>query len=491
MRFDLQQWEIKGLSKNYKLLDIPPFQREEEIWSPKKQQLFIDTILKGWRIPKIYLHNTASGRYEIVDGLQRISTILRFLNNDITIKSSLEDKDLSFNSLDPSVREQVLRYKLDVEIVKDASDDEISELFSRLQEGVALNQREKLNALTGKLSEFIKLMEDHPFFVKTGFRKRRYGIKGVCQQLFLLEVKGIGSAKFPALWEFFETNREFDDNTTKKKVIQTLDYLNEVFQNEEEYLTKSGNVLSIYMICSWLISNEANLHPRKAFKFFNEFYTDFEKKTKAEEEYYRFYLTLLQSTADASAIKLRDDVLKRKLCIHEPMLLEKLQLQDRKEFYDNLEDIFSKRVDMMYQLMIQINERAISIGKDAIFDMTAQSGFTLKNMSKIVKNEADYKTFIDETWKVFYEGSNSGNRIDSFTDDRSHRKLIPDINILIKLDDLRKVKAHDLEHDRETYAEKIRIASNIRDFYVGKKLVTDFNENDFLVFQHSGVVPCF
>jgi hypothetical protein len=105
MKFDLQQWEIQGLSKNYNLLDIPPFQREEEIWSPKKKQLFIDTIVKGWPIPKIYLHNTPDGKYEIVDGQQRISTILLFLNNKFKIKNQSGDNDVNFNGLEPIVRD--------------------------------------------------------------------------------------------------------------------------------------------------------------------------------------------------------------------------------------------------------------------------------------------------------------------------------------------------------------------------------------------------
>lgn len=42
-----------------------------------------------------------------------------------------------------------------------------------------------------------------------------------------------------------------------------------------------------------------------------------------------------------------------------------------------------------------------------------------------------------------------------------------------------------MEHDRDTYEEKIKNASEIRHLYTGKKLSKDFVENDFLVFQYN------
>ena len=35
----------------------PPYQRESSVWSLEKQQLFIDSLLNGYDVPKIYLHD--------------------------------------------------------------------------------------------------------------------------------------------------------------------------------------------------------------------------------------------------------------------------------------------------------------------------------------------------------------------------------------------------------------------------------------------------
>jgi uncharacterized protein YacL (UPF0231 family) len=105
-------------------------------------------------------------------------------------------------------------------------------------------------------------------------------------------------------------------------------------------------------------------------------------------------------------------------------------------------------------------------------------------MSYPIRNLQDYVELVNLLWKAFYEGSNSANKIGNLNDDREHKKLIKDINILVKINDLRMVDAHDLEQDSATYESKVRIACQIRDLYTGKKHSRDFNSNDLIVFQY-------
>ncbi|MCJ7762336.1 DUF262 domain-containing protein [Candidatus Bathyarchaeota archaeon] len=357
MKFDLQQWEISGLLANASLLAVPSFQREPKVWTSRDRKLLIDTILKGWRIPKIYLNNPQEQEYEIVDGQQRIFTILNFVQNGFKIKVS--DSKLKFKSLDTKLQDDILKYKLDVEIIREADEDEVAELFSRLQEGVALNPSEKLNALTGKLSDFVNEIEQYDFFKKTGFRKKRYGIKGVCQQICFLEANGLDSAKYPNLRKFFEKYRDFDDTQVMDKIRKTLRYMNSVFPTEEDYLSKAGNVISIYSICSWILNLQEQITTQKLHDFFNAFFRNFEEKSKEDRDFIDYNLSLIQSTSGAQSIITRYTTLRKHFILSEPLLIKHLTAGEKSQFNSSMESSFAEKVEQIHTLMKEINERAI------------------------------------------------------------------------------------------------------------------------------------
>ncbi|HXG06469.1 MAG TPA: DUF262 domain-containing protein, partial [Nitrososphaera sp.] len=143
------------------------FQRQSDVWDLRRKKLLIDSILKKWRIPKLYLTNVKSDVYGMIDGQQRIGSILEFVNDGFGITSDASGEEYKFSALGQKDQETILNYPLDIEMITDASQEEQSELFSRLQEGMELNTWEKLNAITGKLADFIGYMEKHDFFSKT------------------------------------------------------------------------------------------------------------------------------------------------------------------------------------------------------------------------------------------------------------------------------------------------------------------------------------
>ena len=61
----------------------PVYQRDGGVWKLDKEQLLVDSVLRGIDIPKIYLRRLDHGlyKYEVVDGQQRIRCLVRFLNN--------------------------------------------------------------------------------------------------------------------------------------------------------------------------------------------------------------------------------------------------------------------------------------------------------------------------------------------------------------------------------------------------------------------------
>ena len=47
----------KALAWRSAIADDPPYQRPSAVWSLAKQQLFIDSLINGYDVPKIYLHD--------------------------------------------------------------------------------------------------------------------------------------------------------------------------------------------------------------------------------------------------------------------------------------------------------------------------------------------------------------------------------------------------------------------------------------------------
>ncbi|MBI4401061.1 MAG: DUF262 domain-containing protein, partial [Nitrospirae bacterium] len=79
----------RALDKIYKRRDryeIPEWQRQE-VWSRSKKQSLIDTILRGWKLPKFYFLKVSDEpeTYEVVDGQQRLVTIWEFFENELPL----------------------------------------------------------------------------------------------------------------------------------------------------------------------------------------------------------------------------------------------------------------------------------------------------------------------------------------------------------------------------------------------------------------------
>jgi uncharacterized protein with ParB-like and HNH nuclease domain len=66
----------------------PPYQRRS-VWSPRDRRFFIDTVLNDYPAPPVFLHKTLDdqGRttYHVVDGKQRLQTIILFTEGRVRI----------------------------------------------------------------------------------------------------------------------------------------------------------------------------------------------------------------------------------------------------------------------------------------------------------------------------------------------------------------------------------------------------------------------
>ena len=147
-RLDMSFGEIMNLYQEDVLIIQPEYQRAYR-WSEEQKTNFIESILLGIPIPPIFVAEDTEGQWELVDGLQRISTILSFfglLKNDIKNKNNfkLTTSDLINDILDGiDITTLPLKLKLTiqravcrVEILRwDSQTDMRYQLFNRLNTG--------------------------------------------------------------------------------------------------------------------------------------------------------------------------------------------------------------------------------------------------------------------------------------------------------------------------------------------------------------------
>jgi hypothetical protein len=144
---DLIEWhEKKQLTLN------PNFQRRS-VWTPDGKSYLIDTLLRGFSMPKIYMRTvidveTQRSVRDIVDGQQRTRAIIDFAKGRLRLnKRAGEYVGLHYSDLDEDTKQAFLSYPVSVEQLINATDKDVLEVFARLNSyTVPLNSQELRNA---------------------------------------------------------------------------------------------------------------------------------------------------------------------------------------------------------------------------------------------------------------------------------------------------------------------------------------------------------
>ena len=137
----------------------PDFQRDF-VWEEGKQSKLIESIIMRIPLPVLYLAEDEEGRMIVVDGLQRLSTFKRFVDNDLKLK--LPDRPVldgkRFQDLAPKLQNRVedcnlILYVIDQKVPEQARLD----IFDRVNSGVPLTRQQMRNSLyTGVATRFLK-----------------------------------------------------------------------------------------------------------------------------------------------------------------------------------------------------------------------------------------------------------------------------------------------------------------------------------------------
>lgn len=126
--------EIIQAVRQGKIVPRPEFQRRL-VWSRDDKNFFIDTILRQYPFPEIYLADgevdleTGEGTQLLVDGLQRVSTIIQYFDGDADLKLT---SVLPYRDLSEEDKKAFLQYDVAVRDLGSISRDQIIDAFKRL-----------------------------------------------------------------------------------------------------------------------------------------------------------------------------------------------------------------------------------------------------------------------------------------------------------------------------------------------------------------------
>ncbi len=167
MKFGRADREIETLVREIRsnTLDLQPDFQRGEVWRVNKQQLLIDSILRGWYVPPIHvIDHEDTHLQEILDGQQRLRSIMNFVDGHFAVKGDVQPSDNKiqqlagsyYANLPGSVQRAFMRFTITQYTLTDYKSAEPAELFFRLNQNMPLTPAETRNAFIGAIREQVK-----------------------------------------------------------------------------------------------------------------------------------------------------------------------------------------------------------------------------------------------------------------------------------------------------------------------------------------------
>jgi hypothetical protein len=244
MKYDATQQTVGWLRDRYlegNLEIKPPYQRRP-VWTVRQKSNLIESILLGLPIPEIYIHTETNEdghtNYAVVDGQQRVRSILQFVgidkdegeeDNGFSLEEVPEDSDwknVAFGDLNGDQKKKFFGHQMAVRMLSDATDEEIRDLFRRLNRYLTkLNDQEMRNATySGPLIALVEELADDDYWAENGIVsaaliRRMKDMEFVSELLFgIMHGPQGGSAKI--LDEYYLQLEQYRDEFPKQKSIK-------------------------------------------------------------------------------------------------------------------------------------------------------------------------------------------------------------------------------------------------------------------------------
>lgn len=217
--------ENKGLfGMDGQLIIQPEYQRNYIYGDGKKDVAVVESLLRGYPLGLIYFVENVDGKYEVLDGQQRITSFARFVNMSWPFAVDIDSKPRYFDSLDENLKAKIMDSHLTIYVCQ-GEPSEIQEWFKTINiAGVPLVKQELRNAAYH--GPFVSLARE--VFSNTGnanMNRWQTYVKGDPKRQAVLET---------ALdWV---SNDEIDDYMAKHRYDKSIDELQNYFDTVIDWI---------------------------------------------------------------------------------------------------------------------------------------------------------------------------------------------------------------------------------------------------------------
>lgn len=283
-----------------------PYQRHQGMWSSVTKSMLIWSILADSYIPPVVLLKDANGVddkgkkqfvYEICDGLQRLSSLFDFMNDNYKLHASTPEVEvdgvvydlcgLLFSELSEECKDRISGYRFSVQCIENYSSEEAEMLFFNINSGVALSTIQKSKPKLGEeICMFIHEQLEKPFFTQGINLSTAQAIREDDFYLCLASIMLLDedycrykSISMSECLKYSEILRNSFSDDKKLEIMEITDYLSQVFNVKSKYLRKN-NVPPVIVLAKQALADSIEAGCFKA--FLDEFFA------KEPEEYREF-----------------------------------------------------------------------------------------------------------------------------------------------------------------------------------------------------------
>ncbi|MCP4150751.1 MAG: DUF262 domain-containing protein [bacterium] len=325
-------------------LDLNPSYQRRSVWSPKDRRFFLDTIFRGYPSPQIFLHKMivdGKTQYAVVDGKQRLETIIMFVENKIAIDKTYGDTRLNGKKWkhikdNPELTRLFWDYVVPVEFINVIEGTNyVNDVFDRLNRSSRkLVEQELRNAkFEGWFITFVERESEEADWkelgiVTTARSKRMSDVQFLSELLIVLlknDISGFDQNEISQFYADYEEPNEmdfdFDEYSIKAKFSEARTFLIELEKENSAVSGYGKHFKDFYSLWSLIILNKEDL---ATVKIFASGYSEFmhnvnrfkedsfltEENIKQFNEHHKYFQNSLGANTEAPQRRERYNALK-------------------------------------------------------------------------------------------------------------------------------------------------------------------------------------
>lgn len=257
--------DVLGWHTRKEMILSPYFQRRK-VWSPRGKSFLIDSIIKGCPLPQFFIREkiiTSERKTirEVVDGQQRLTAIIEFIEDKFTIMEihNKEHCKQKFSELKEDLQQSILSFPLSVNTLVGIDEGDVLEIFARINTyTITLNSQEKLNAeYVGAFKQKIDYLskthlvfwEDNKILSKDKIARMKE--VELTAELVIAMMNGLQDGK-GVIKKFY---KDFDDNfpqfdNIESKFADCLELCREIFEGNLKDMVFSRSPLFYSVFCA-------------------------------------------------------------------------------------------------------------------------------------------------------------------------------------------------------------------------------------------------